>query len=883
MLRPWVVGVCLVATSSPQPLAAAAGAEIAVARRQATAHRLVETDIDLDGRLLEDAWERAIPITEFVQKEPIEGAAPTDDMEVRFLYDDEALYVGARMHTRNAPDAQPAPLDRRDSTNQAEYILVSLDTFLDRRTAYDFGVTAAGVRVDRFHPEDSEFNTDNGFNPVWEARVATAEWGWSAELWIPFSQLRFNDVQHQMWGLNIRRVRPSLNEQDYWVLIPRTERAWASRFGDLTGVSGIEPPRRLELVPYVAQASTVNGNRDAGNPFDDGRNLASRVGTDMKMGLGPNLTLSATVNPDFGQVEADPAEVNLSAFETRFDERRPFFTEGSELFDPGNRSFFYSRRIGQRPSGPASADYVDYPSASTILGAAKITGRLSSGTSIGVLGAVTDEEFAHTADVVLGLLSQDRVRVAPRSYWGVARVQQEFGSSGSTAGIFFTGVHRALGPEGDDPLAGLVARRAASLGGNLRWRFGEGQYEWRSTLGATMVSGDAAAIAIRQQSSTHYFQRPDLTYSTLDATRRSIAGYSLRSTVERISGRHWLWRASAAVDSPGFDPNDLGNFRNADNIEPSFELRYRETTPGRFVRNYSIRLDQSAGWSFGGERQQASIRPSVDITWANYWNTSFGLSRNADGLSPTLTRGGPLMRRPGSWGYNLRVNNNNSSNTRLFAGFFADRNDDGGSSQRVNTNVSFRLGPRWRVSVRPSYDHEIDRQQYVTTIAEGGRAETYGRRYVFAAINRHTVSTEFRIGLTLRPDLDLDVYAEPFASSGRYADYGELVAPRTSARVTYGADGTSLVVNADGSRHVVADGQAFTIDNRDFNVRSVRSNVVLRWEWRPGSTLHAVWQQDRFSSEDVGRAATLGDAFRAFGAPGSHVFIVKTSFWLPAR
>ena len=291
-----------------------------------------------------------------------------------------------------------APLGRRDEGDQAERLLVSLDTYLDRRTASTFGVTASGVRLDHYYATDNDWNDDPGFNPVWQARAAIDGQGWTAELWIPFTQLRFTDRNPQVWGLNVQRIVPSRNEEVFWALVPRTEERWASLFGDLRGIEGIRPSRRLELLPYVATDSRVAGDRDRDDPDNPfrGADIDGRVGLDLKVGLGSNLTLEATANPDFGQVEADPAEVNLSAFETFFDERRPFFLEGSQLLTGSVNNYFYSRRIGASPAGRASGDFVDHPSTSTILGAAKLTGRLASGTSVGFLGAVTAPESART-------------------------------------------------------------------------------------------------------------------------------------------------------------------------------------------------------------------------------------------------------------------------------------------------------------------------------------------------------------------------------------------------------------------------------------------------------------------------------------------------------
>ena len=365
-------------------------------RKQARAVSVPEQAIQFDGRLDDLAWQGAPALSDFVQKEPAEGATPTDGMAVRFVYDREALYVGARMYGSVGGRPQ-SPMSRRDEGAQAEHLQIEFDTYLDRRTAHMFGVTAAGVRLDHYHSRDDEGDSDEGYDPVWQAHTNIDAEGWTAELRVPFTQLRFNDVEQQVRGLNIKWWRPSINEEVYWVLIGRTEEGWASRFGDLHGISRVRPSRRLELLPYAAAASRINGDPDPDDPFDDGLNLVQRIGMDAKIGLGPNLTLEATVNPDFGQIEADPAEVNLSAFETFFSERRPFFLEGSDLLQAATNNYFYSRRIGARPIGPVGGDYVSYPNTTTILGAAKITGRLQSGTSIGFLGAATDQEYARAS------------------------------------------------------------------------------------------------------------------------------------------------------------------------------------------------------------------------------------------------------------------------------------------------------------------------------------------------------------------------------------------------------------------------------------------------------------------------------------------------------
>ena len=877
MLRVHLYVLCL-GLLSAQSAAAQGQPRLPPPRKQATALRVPDGSIHVDGHLDEEIWLQATAITDFIEKEPTEGAEPSDEMVVRFVHDEDALYVGARMFTRNARAVQ-APLGRRDTVDQAEHILVSLDTYLDRTTAVSFGVTASGVRLDRFHATDNEDSFDVGFDPVWEAKTSMDGDSWTAELWIPFSQLRFSTQAEQIWGLNIRRFRPTLDEEDYWVLIPRTERFWSSRFGDLRGISGVHPTRRIELLPYTAGAATHNADRDSGNPFDDGKNLDDRVGADLKMGFGPNLTLQATINPDFGQVEADPAEVNLTAFETRFPEKRPFFLEGSQLFTIDHPNFYYSRRIGARPIGSASSTFVDYPSSSTIFAAAKLTGRLPSRTSIGFQSAVTDEESARLASLETPIISS--VRVAPRAYWNVGRVQQEFGRSGSTVGFLVNSLHRDV--TAGDPLADLLTRNAVAAAGDTVLRFKRGEYQFKWAGGVSYLDGEPKAVERFQRASSHYAQRPDKGYGQLDPTRTSLKGFSMQTRFERVSGRHWLWFFGTKYDTVWFETNDLANLNAADGVMPTANLTYRETRPGRLFRSYSIALSQTTEWNFGGDRQTAQLRPSVNLTWKNYWTSTVSGSTTFRTNDAALTRGGPLMQKPRAWTTTFSLGNRPTSETRLSGSVTIGGNEDGGATHRVSGSVAIRPGPRWQFSAAPFYERLTDPQQYVTTVTGGGRAETFNNRYVFAFIDRSTVSTEFRMGFTLKPDMNLDVYAEPFAASGRYYDFGELLRPSSGERLTYGADGTTIATSADGTRAVTAGGSSFTLKTKDFNTLSFRSNVVLRWEWRAGSTLYLVWQQNRASSEVLGSYVDVADMFRSLRAPGSNLFIVKTSFWLPIK
>jgi hypothetical protein len=854
--------------------------EEGVTRKQARASRAGGGAMLLDGRLDERAWTDAIPVADFVQAEPNEGAAPTDGMEVRFLYDDDALWIGARMESTQGLQA---PLSRRDDGEQSEYVQVEMDTFLDRRTAYMFGITASGVRLDHYHPSDNEDDTDDEFDPVWQARTSVDQGGWTAEMRVPFSQLRFNDQPERVFGLNIKRWRPNLNEQTYWVVVGRTARGWASRFGELRGIDGLQASRRLEFLPYVASSSRMTGNRDRRNPFDDGVNLAGRTGMDMKIGLSSNLTLEATINPDFGQIEADPAEVNLTVFETIFTERRPFFIEGNNVLEAGTTNFYYSRRIGARPIGDARGEYVDYPSTNTILTAAKLTGRFQSGTSIGFLGAVTDEESAETS--AAGLFSD--VRVAPRTAWGVARVIQEFGSEGSTVGAHLTAVERDLAAQ--DPLAALLVRRAVTGGVDTRIRFGDRTYEGAFNLGVTYLEGEPAAIERVQRANGHFLQRLDQPDIRLDPTRSTFSGAQIQGSLNKIAGRHWLWGGSLQIETPEFHPLDFGRLNYAGDYTGGPRLTYRETQPGRFLRAYSLGVNLN---NYGHFDRDLGVRHTLgsnnSFTLTNFWVATLNVSRFFRGLDPQLTRGGPSMETPLGWNVSTSLRNQAGSSTAWSGSVDRRSNEFGERTWEFSGSVSAQPSPAFQVSVAPTYANETAtnasfngpvNRQYLSTL-DGGRAETYGRRYIFGYVDRTTLSTQIRFNITFKPDVTLDVYTEPFAASGRYNGFGELERTRGRELRRYGTDGTTLERLADGSVRVTDGGAVFVLPNRDFNVRSFRSNVVLRWEWRPGSTLFVVWQQDRSSTASTGGHVGLGDLFDSLSASGDNVLALKTTWWL---
>ncbi|MFL5382223.1 MAG: DUF5916 domain-containing protein [Longimicrobiaceae bacterium] len=858
-------------TPPPAPPPTPPAAPAPAPARRAAAVRISGRAPEVDGRLDDAAWAAAPVLSGLTQKDPKEGEPATERTEVRFLYDDHALYVGARM-VSSEPAKIQAPVSRRDVWDQAETFAVSLDTYHDRRTAYTFAVTAAGTRADAYHPRDTP-DYDDQYAPVWVARTARDSAGWTAEMRIPLSQLRFNPGESQSWGLNVRRWIPQKEEDDYWIVVPRSVTAWASRFGELEGITGIRPERRVELMPYVATGASFNHGVDPRDPFRDPREATVRAGADLKVGFGPNLTLDATVNPDFGQVDADPAEVNLSAFETFFSERRPFFTEGSQLLSGGGAGYFYSRRIGAAPHGIANGDFVDTPTSSTILGAAKLTGRLPSGLSVGVLGAVTGAEWARTLDLEADTFG--RVRVEPGTAYGVVRMQQELGKHGSTAGFILTGVHRAL--EAGSPLAARLNRDALTGAADWNLRLGGGTYELSGALGFSHQAGDSLAILRLQRSSARYFQRPDADYVTLDPSRTTLTGTTASLAMQKVNGKHWLWTVGADARSPGFELNDAGSLSNADYVNAYGELRYRENKPGGPFRRWTAYLTPSATWNRGGTRVGGTHYIDFEPTWKNYWRSWFTFFVTPRALSPIATRGGPPAGALASWAGIAQVANSAAAKLRWNARVYYGENEEGNPTYRLSGGLSVRPGPQWQLSVTPNYLRTTPVRQYVATF-DGGPAETFGKTYVFAAVDRSEFITDLRLTWLFTPDLSLELYAQPFASSGRYYQFGEL--PAAGAYRLRSLDGDTTRVARHGDETVVRYGtQSRTVS--DFNVRSFRSNAVLRWEWRPGSTLFVVWQQDRSGERDSIAHVGVRSLVETLDTAGNNYLAVKLTYWLP--
>ncbi|MEO7520314.1 MAG: DUF5916 domain-containing protein [Gemmatimonas sp.] len=850
----------------------------------ANAARLNGAAPRVDGSLDDAAWGQARVISDFVQKIPIEGATPSVATEVRILYDDDALYVGARLR-RTDPSVIRTSITRRDGDSDAETFIVSFDTYHDRRTAYSFSVSSGGVRGDAYHSQDSE---DSGrepqFDPIWSARTRVDAEGWTAEMRIPFSQLRFNAAAEQTWGMQITRNVADIAERVQWTLIPVSAAGYSSRFGRLEGIQGIPPARRVELLPYVATNLTYRANENKRNPFID--HYGARAGGDLKIGLGPNLTLDATINPDFGQVEADPAIVNLTAFEAIFEERRPFFIEGNELLTGRGQSFigrptwFYSRRIGASPRGSARGDFVDIPTNTTITTAAKVTGRLKSGLSVGALAAVTPREFARTFDIAND--STGRTAVEPPSAFGVLRLQQEFGRQQSNFGVSLTNVQRSLDDRGG--LLGLLPTSAVAGGADWKLRYRQGMYEITGWVGGSHVKGDVTAITRLQRGSAHFFQRPDQPHINFDPSRTSLSGASASLRLDKNAGRFTLGGIQLSTRSPGFDINDAGQMRSGDDIDFNADVQLRDTKPNRYVRVFNFGTAMQAGWNYGRIRQYLRFSENASTTLHNFLRLNAGATLIRGSQSDDLTRGGPLTGTAN--GYQLTSSINSRANvptTWSLRGTYL-HDEFGGWSGSGAATLTVRPASQWQASVDPTYSRVVDPRQYIST-RSGGRTETFGQRYIFSFIERSTLSARFRLNYAFTPNFTVEGYAEPFAASGRFYEFGELMAPRSKRMRVYGASGTGTTVVRDstGARRITDGTDAFMLPNLDFNRLSFRSNLVLRWEWLPGSTAFLIWQQSRQQSDAAGRLIVPRDLLDATGSQGDNFLVAKVSYWFGVR
>ncbi len=885
----------------PPLLAAQSAADTAhVARPKMKAAERTSA-VTLDGRLDEPAWAASVPATGFRQHEPNEGQPATQQTEVRILYDDVALYLGARMYDSLGARGVRGYLTRRDQQNDGDYLEIIFDTFHDHTGRTVFQINPAGVKTDA---GQASSNADPSWDPIWEATTSTDSLGWTAELRIPFAQLRFSRDTAQTWGLQLWRYVERLHETSMWSFWGKNESGGASNFGHVEGITVRERPRGIEILPYVVSRAAYVPIRESeqGNPFRDASEYTARVGGDLKALLTSNLTLDLTVNPDFGQVEVDPAVVNLSAFETSFSEKRPFFVEGSGLFGFGglncffcsnvsSMSLYYSRRIGRQPRGSPPGDYayLDRPENATILGAAKITGRTRGGYQVGFLDAVTKAE---NAEVSFGNDTARAEReVEPLTNYFVGRVRKNFAAGRGFLGAIATSTIRRFTY---DSLRLSMPRHSEAVGVDWERWWSNRKYRIMSNVAVSNVTGEPEVIRGLQESSARYFNRPDREHGSngtfsdrYDPTLTSLRGYGGYVRASKESGE-WLFESSVNYRSPGFEVNDLAFLTRADYVWMNANLFRQWTKPTKRFRQAYWILGGQQQYNYDGDRTDLQLQNYVEVQLPNYWWLNTFFIFRPEVFEDRLTRGGPVVKRAQSWFAVVNANTDSRKRVSVSLSPEVSGNAEGGRGYALYTSVRIKPASNVVISLQPSYSYNKTRSQYVTAFSDTSANHFYDQRIVFADLVQRSLEMGTRLNVTFTPTLTLELYAQPLIASGDYESFKEFVAPRTVEKRLF--DDTQLTAQRDPATGRVTEYRLdadrnpltppMTFSNRDFNFRSLRGNAVMRWEYRPGSTVFLVWTQNRSSEDPVGDFRFRRDRQALFDARPDNVFLVKVNYWI---
>jgi hypothetical protein len=841
--------------------------------------------IMLDGVLNDKVWEQAVPATEFTQRDPDEGMPATERTELRIAFDDSAIYFGIRLFD-SEPDKIVRRLSRRDNYSDADTFTIQISPYHDRLTGAIFEISAAGVQRDAAISND--VFTDYSWEGVWESAVRIDDLGWCAELRIPFSQLRFPPSEQHVWGINAARNIYRKNESAWLQMVPKNESGTASRMDDLNGLDGIETRRHLDLMPYVVGRSEFVEPSSSNDPFNDGLRQFAATGLDIKYGITSNFTLDATVNPDFGQVEVDPAVVNLSAFETFFEERRPFFIEGGQIFrnfgQLGSNNFwgfnrnepnlFYTRRIGRAPQGSTSGDFVDRPTATTILGAGKLSGKTRSGWTLGLIEAVTSKESAEQVENS----HRSKVDVEPTTNYFIGRVLREKNRGG--VGFLTTGVQRNLNVP---VLADLLPRKAYMTGVD-GYFYVDSRKDWVVTgkLAHSWVKGSAAAIDRLQRAAQHYYQRPDATHVKLQPGATSLQGWTGSVNLNRQRG-NVTFNTALWGTSPGFESNDLGFQTGGDIAGTHAVVLWSKPTPDRWTRSRFAWAAKWFTWDFNRRLQGNGWNGQVGATFLNYWYFNFNTGGSWRVQDDRLTRGGPAAMNNGGGFFNLNTGSDSRKKVSFNTGYNHGWNADGGWNH--NGYLSFNLKPSSPLSIStgPSVQRSRGLAQYVKSIEDATATHTYGSRYVFADIDQFQVNMTSRINWTLNPKMSLQVFMQPLISVGDYWDFKEFARPKTFSFSRYGHEIGRISANEKREYTVDPDGDgpgsSFTFDDPDFNLKSLRINAIFRWEWRLGSTLYFVWTENRQDNSNPGQFSTRRDVGKLFTAHANDIFLVRLAWW----
>jgi len=853
-------------------------------KKQYKATRIANAPV-IDGVLNEDIWSTGTWIDDFTQNQPYNGQPATQRTEFNILFDDDNIYVGVKAYDTD-PDSIVNRLTRRDQAD-GDLAGVIFDSYHDLRTAFLFGVSSAGVKYDMTFTEDGQ-NEDESWDPNWWVKTSINEEGWVAEMRIPLSQVRF-DKSSDVWGLEVARVLYRRNETDFWQHIPRDAPGLVHLFGEMTGLEGIEPRKIFDITPYsVAKLQTYE--KDPGNPFpflENGRRPGLNAGLDAKIGVTNNMTMDLSINPDFGQVEADPSEVNLTAYETFFSEKRPFFIEGNNITNfniglgdgnQGNDNLFYSRRIGRQPQGYPSTgaqEYADVPTFTPILGSAKLTGKTKEGLSLGFIDASTGSVWAPVKDSASGETVRHEL-VEPFTNYFLGRVQRDFKDGNTLLGGIFTSTNRDL----DDNLAAYMHKSAYSGGIDFTQFFREKSWSFNLNTAFSLVNGTKDAISETQLSSARYYQRPDKDYTKYDPDKTSLFGSGGRMQIQKSNG-HLFLLGCVKWKTPGFETNDLGFMQQADQVLSALIAGYSVWDPKGIYRQWNVNGDVFFINNFGGDVLGKGIEWNANMGFKNYWNAFTGGNLNIGSLSTDVLRGGPTIKYPSS--LNLRAGFSTDNRKKLVMEYFFNTNRGfEKNSRNFFTELGFEYKPTnyLSVSISPEYSQSFQELQWVTS-----RTYNSETRYIFASIDRKTLAASVRINFNLSPDLTFQYWGQPYVASGKYYDHKYISSPMADEyRDRFHTYTPGEIFQTDGYYEIDenSDGTMdYGFGNSNFNYQFFLSNLVIRWEYNPGSSVYLVWSQSRNFFNDTGQMDyfnDLGDLFNRDNDIPHNVFLIKFSY-----
>ena len=830
---------------------------------------------EIDGWLNDDAWEAAEWGGDFQMFEPYDDRPPTQETRFKVIFDKEYIYVGMRAFD-TAPDSIVSRLTRRDDID-GDMMAFQFDSYHDLQTAFTFIASAAGSRADFYMSSDGD-NEDETWDAIWWVKTQVDDQGWTLEAKVPFSQLRFDRSSGGVWGFQVAREIYRNNEMSLWQPMSKEQPGWVHLMGEINGLENIDPRKQADLTPYMVAGSEWF-EKDPEDPFrKDGVNRTFNAGLDAKVGVTNNFTLDLTINPDFGQVEADPSLVNLTAFETFFREQRPFFIEGKNIFNYDlavhtMNNMFYSRRIGRRPQyypELGDGEYADLPAATTILGAAKLTGKTKDGLSVGIMESLTSKELA---DIDNGS-SQRTETVEPLTNYFVGRVSKEFDKGNTRIGGMVTSTNRFT----DEVQLDYLRTGAYSGGLDFQQFFFDRGYDVSATLYGSHVTGSEEAIIQTQLSSVHYFQRPDATHVTLDSTRTSLDGWGGSLAFGKQSGR-LNFRAFLTFSSPGLELNDLGFLNSTDEITQIFWIGYAFNEPFSIFRNARLNFNQWNSWDFGGVRQVTGFNINGHSEFKNLWNLGFFLGMDSEVISNSTLRGGPSMTLPADFNSNLGVSTNQRKKLSFEMGGSLSRGFEESSRRNgIEMELTYKPISNLSISMDPEFGTRWSELQYVDQQEIAGED-----RYIFGSIDQKTFSLSFRVDLILTPDMTIQFWGQPFIASGAYSDFKYITdshADRfddryhlyTDQEIDYLEEASVYQVTESGS------GLEYQFGNPDFNVKEFLSNLVFRWEYRPGSFLYLVWSQTRSGADPWGYFRFGEDFGDMWDIHPTNVVLLKLSY-----